>query len=668
MKRVTGFIIFFLVATAGGVLPAEAQVNAEQVVNIGRNVLAMDDYMLAIQYFNQAIKAKPYLSDPYYYRALAKLYLDDYAGVEQDCSMALERNKFKTEAYKLRGFARQYMNKSEDALADFNRGLEYNPKDRYFLYYKGIAEASLEQYAASDSTFSHLLRLYPKFEEAYTSRARTYVLRGDTTAALNDLETSLNMSPNQLNAWLMRADIFAQRHEWESASDALDEVAKLDPQLPGLYLNRAYIRYNNDDYFGAMSDYNYTITLEPTNAAAIYNRALLRYEVRDFRNALADFSRVLELEPDNFHARYNRGLIELETGNYKAALKDFNVIASRYPRFYQAYYAIAQSLQRLGDVRGATAAMYKADDIVRRYVANPKRNPLDRPTIEAGVSARKDESGNSEEDETAVMEKFNRLVTVSGTEENNMAYNERYRGKVQDMQLRVEPAEAYGLSFTPQPDKFSGSPNYSRDLDNLNRSGLLPPLYLSNSPSVAQDSTVIGQAFADIEKFGKAIEGGSQRPVDFLARGVLYSMLKNYDAAVDDFNKAISFDPNFATAYLARAYATMRRRVASGDGMDLSAGKNTLALADLDSVLQLYPGMEYAWFNKGVIYLSMNDYTSAVQCFSEAIKINGDFGEAYYNRGYSYLRMGNKAAATDDLRKSGELGILPSYNILKRMN
>lgn len=667
MKRMLRIIIGLIFAIAG-VMQSQAQVNAEQVVNIGRNVLAMDDYMLAIQYFNQAIKAKPYLSDPYYYRALAKLYLDDFAGVEQDCSMALERNKFKTEAYKLRGFARQYLNKSEEALSDFNIGLEYNPKDRYFLYYKGIAEASLEKYAASDSTFSRLQKLYPKFEEAYTSRARTYILRGDTTAALNDLETSLNMAPAQLNAWLMLADVYAQRRQWEDASKALDEVAKLDPQLPGLYLNRAYIRYNNDDYFGAMSDYNYTITLEPDNTAAIYNRALLRYEVRDFRNALADFSRVLELEPDNFHARYNRGLIEMETGQYRAALNDFNVIAGRYPRFYQAYYAIAQCRQRLGDGHGATMAMYKADDIVRKYVANPKRNPLDRPTIEAGVSARKDESGKGEEDETAVMEKFNRLVTVSGTEETNMAYNERYRGKVQDMQLRVEPAQAYGLSFAPQQDKISVSPNYSRDLDNLNRSGLLPPLYLSNSPGVAQDSVAIKQAFSDIEMYSEAIDGGSKRPVDYLGRGVLYSMLKNYSAAIDDFNKALALDPNFATAYQARSYALMRSHGASNNGEELGINRYSLALADLDRVLQIYPEMEYAWFNKGVIYLLMEDYTAAVQCFSEALKLNSDFGEAYYNRGYSYLRMGNKKAATDDLRKSGELGILPSYNILKRMN
>ena len=118
---------------------ASAQINAEQVLTIGRNVLSMDDYMLAIQYFNQAIKAKPYLADPYFFRALAKLNLDDYAGAEADCDMAILNNKFKTEAYKLRGFARQVQGKDSLAVEDYNIGISYNPLDKNFLFYKALA-------------------------------------------------------------------------------------------------------------------------------------------------------------------------------------------------------------------------------------------------------------------------------------------------------------------------------------------------------------------------------------------------------------------------------------------------------------------------------------------------------------------------------------------------
>ncbi|MDE6306061.1 MAG: tetratricopeptide repeat protein, partial [Muribaculaceae bacterium] len=90
-------------------------------------------------------------------------------------------------------------------------------------------------------------------------------------------------------------------------------------------------------------------------------------------------------------------------------------------------------------------------------------------------------------------------------------------------------------------------------------------------------------------------------------------------------------------------------------------------LSDLDKVIELSPRMAIAYYNKGNLYLSANDYTSALSAYNRAIELKPDLGEAYYNRGYVYFRLGNKDAGSADLSKAGELGILPSYNLLKRM-
>ena len=63
-----------------------AQFNTDRLVVIGRNALYYEDYVLSMQYFNQAISAKPYLYEPWFYRGVAKYYLDDYAGAEKDCT------------------------------------------------------------------------------------------------------------------------------------------------------------------------------------------------------------------------------------------------------------------------------------------------------------------------------------------------------------------------------------------------------------------------------------------------------------------------------------------------------------------------------------------------------------------------------------------------------
>lgn len=671
-----------LVCVCAGVLtalaaavPARAQVNAEQVLAIGRNVLGMEDYILAIQYFNQAVKAKPYLSDPYFFRAIAKLSLDDYKGAEQDCSLALERNPYKSEAYKVRGFARQQLGHDSLAVTDYDRGLEYNPLDKYFLFYKSVALTRMKSYSKADSTFAVLLRQYPKFDEGFAARGRLNVLRGDTAAALSDIERSLSLSKSQINPYLMRADINASRRQWTQALADMDEAVRMAPDEPDLYVNRAYLRYNDNDLFGAMSDYNYALDLQPGNTQALFNRALLRFEVRDLSKAADDFSEVLRRDPGNFHARYNRALIRLEQERYHDAQRDFQEIARKYPRFYPVYYGLAECRKNLNDLRGAFAYMNKADDMVRRYVDNPDRNPLDRPTIARDTNVESKYDDDSQLTDEQVMEKFNQLVTSGDVGETRLAYNERIKGRLQDRNIRVEPEPAYALSFNPPEVSLRSLSNYFRELNDLNqRRYISNTLYLvAGSPSPSEEQQ-ISEAFSLSERLSIPIASGKARPVDWLARGVVYTMIKNYADAVADFDKAIELNPDFTVAFMGRAYARSQEAVAPSAADDEAAPSDMLrsralqlAMADYDKALKLDPGLVYAWFNKGLIYYSQGDYTSAMQCFGEALTIDPEFGQAYFNRGLCYLNAGNRQQAFSDLSKAGELGVLPSYNLLKRM-
>lgn len=672
-----------LAVVAVAMMPAarvSAQVNAEQVLNIGRNVLSMEDYMLSIQYFNQAIKAKPYLADPYFFRALAKLYLEDFKGAEEDCTMAIERNKFKTETYKVRGFARQSMGKDSLAVADYETGLQYNPEDKYFLYYKAIAETEMKKTDAAESTFARLLRIYPQFEEGYAARGRMRALSGDTVGALADLDKSISISKNFINAFLLRAQIQSERKKWDEALADMDAAIRLQPQEADLYVNRAYLRYNLDDYFGAMADYNYTLELEPYNTAALFNRALLRYEVKDLNRAADDFNSVLRYEPSNFHARYNLGLVNMERGNYREALSDLEKITTRYPRFYPAYYAKAEVYRDMGDMKSAMRNAHTGDELVRRYVTNPEKNPLDRPAIAAGKTRTERDAAHEDESEIEVMDRFNQLVTVGdATEQKQLTYNEKIKGRVQDRNLRIEPEPGYMLSLIASPVSLRTASNYFRELDDFNqRHYISDKIYLSPATSVS-DENVLRGVFSRVDYYEGVVRDGKARAADLLALGVARTVLKNYQAAIEALDAAVEKDEGFVPAYMARAFARQAAlKSGHADDSDNNAASATLrqresqrvlaeVVADYDKALSLNPRLVYAWFNKGNLYYEAGDYTSALQCYSEAIRLDASFGEAYFNRGITYLQIGSKRQSFSDLSKAGELGIMPSYNLLKRM-
>lgn len=648
-------------------LNISAQVNAEQVTNIGRNVLSMDDYMLAIQYFNQAIKAKPYLAEPYYLRGVAKLHLDDFKGAEADCSEALERNKFTVEAYRVRGFARQRLGLDSLAVKDFEVGLDYNPTDKYFLFYKGVAELSLGRLEDADRSLSTLLRLHPRFDDGITTRARLRLAQHDTVQALEDIDRAITLSKAQPNPYLMRADIHARRQAWKEALADIDEAIRLMPEADDLYLNRAYLRYRNDDFFGAMADYNYTLQLNPDNDAALFNRALLRFEVRELRPAAQDFSAVLKRNPDNFHARYNRGLIYLQLKEWHSAQADFREIERRYPRFYPVLYALAECRHGLGDLRGTAQYMNRADEMVRNYVDNPKRYKLDRPTIDEDANALSQHAKKAEDmTDMEIMERFNQLVTNADVSESQIEYKDKFKGRVQDRNQAVTPIAEYLLSFTP-PTAAMGARSYNfRDLDNLNEKHWLSrPLYLSNDTPAPSEADMQSD-FDRVEQLSTLIASGRARPIDFLERGVLYTALRNYEAAISDFDHTLADIPDYAVALMARGYCRMALARTS-DGLAHNAAISAAA-ADFDAALRHDPRLSYAWYNKGVLLYNEGDYTSAIQCMSEAIALAPDFGDAYYNRGLAYLQAGNRKNGFADLSKAGELGVMPSYNLLKRMH
>lgn len=690
-----------------GAFATYAQVDAEQVTRIGRNVLAMDDYLLSIQYFNLAIKAKPYLSDPYYYRAVAKLMLDDFKGAEEDCSLAIDRNKFRYEAYRVRGFARLRLGQDSAAVEDFDIGLKYIPNDRYFLFYKALAQSDAKEYQEADSTFRTLMRHHPKFEDGLAAYSRMLLSKGDTTAAYESAENALRVSNNLLYPYLVKADIEQSRHQWKEAAASLSEALRLEPRETSLYINRAFMRYNDDDLFGAMADYNYAIDLEPDNRAAIYNRALLRMQVLDLTNALNDFTTILSWDPDNFPARYNRVMINIEFDNYNAAISDLRYILRKYPRFYQGYYTLAEIYRRLGNERLFFENFHKANDIATRYVTNPGKYQLDRPSIEPGSSISVDKSDMSSSlspDETQVdlASQLNKLITINNdsdmSEEQTPGKKSKIHGKVQDIELRAEPQPLYAFTFTDTKSELRPASNFFRELDRLNTSGgTASAIYLSNDPGSQSDASQLQTLFDLTAALEDKVHKGQMQPADYLTLGVAETLLKNYEAALADLDKAVASNPLFAAPLFQRAYTSLIAAEASSrisDSFDDSnmpgqakpstptastsqsdrmlaeaerTAKYRKAIDDLDAALRIDPQLAYAWYNKGCIYYALHNYTDALQCYNEAIRINPDFGNAWYNRALTYMQLGNREEAAKGLSKAGELGVVPAYNALKRL-
>ena len=677
-----------LAATVG----AHAQINTDQVVSIGRNALYFEDYILAIQYFNQAIKAKPFLAEPYFYRSVAKISLEDYQGAEQDAGMAIERNPFIVDAYQVRGVSRQNLGNYAGAVEDYDAGLNLMPEDKNLLFNRAICKSALKDYDEAQQTFDRLLQLDRRNDRAFIGLAQMNMARKDTVAALENLNRGIALSKNNATAYVMRAEIASRsNHDFEHALADMDSAILLEPRYAGYFINRAYMKYNLDDYFGAMADYDYAIGLDPASQEAHFNRGLLRAEVGDNNKAITDFDFVLKSNPSNFMALYNRALLHMRTRQFREAVTDFTAILKKYPEFEAGYMARGEAKRRMGDSRGSEADMEKAMAIFRRNKTHESTfNPAE---IEATAAIKKAEQRaltGEDEPETAqeIMNRFNTLLTVHDNDAVKPEYANRQRGHVQNDNIEVEPMPMFSLTYYDRDNSLGSKTHYIREIGDINDSRLLPAKLTLASGESQLSEDEIQRHFADINYYNSLMVNNKPRSIDYFARGLDYLLVKNPEAAITDADAAIAMNPQFMLAHLLRADAHyMQYRMAQArdfSGAELLAGVPDsksqamlrqrqdvttldLMIKDLDEAIKLSPKNVYAHFNKGNAYMLQGDYTSAISCYSTAVELKPDLGEAYYNRGLMYLRMGNKESGIADLSKAGELGVLPSYNVLKRM-
>ncbi len=635
-------------------LAVVAQINTDRVMLIGRNALYYDDYVLSIQYFNEIINAKPFLYDPYYFRAVAKFYLEDYHGAEADCSKAIDLNPFIEDSYQLRGLCRIKQDKYEDAVGDYSKVIEYKPLDQVSWYNRVLCRIHLKQYDEALVELQNMHAKWPSYTKCYEIEAQVCLQVKDTLKADSLFAYVISKNHDDGDAWGARGMIAFSKGNYESADTLLTNAIKYSPNIPDYYVNRALIRYHKKRLRDAMDDYDSALNVDPQNFLAHYNRGLLRAQVGEDNKAIEDFDFVLKNEPDNLLALFNRAVLHEKTGGYRQAVKDVSKVIAEYPHFWSGYELRARCRRKIGDNKGAANDERKVFVAQLDHAFNNKKY--------ANKSTRKRRELNIED--------YQKIVVEDDT--NNVEkYANDYRGKVQYNKVEVKAKPMFAFSTSESARNAMGTvATYWQGLDKWNRKkATTRPVKLTNSIKPASE-TDINALFADIDRL--AAQSDSNEVHSLIARAILYSDSKDYNSALNCLNKAIEKDNGNAMAYFERA--AVKQFVIdfqnNTEEKEKPHGGNLLGLQsvlnDLDAAEKSMPGNEYIIYNRGCAYLAAKDYDKAETCFTQAITKDPHFAEAFYNRALARLAMSKKNEALSDLSKAGELGLYDAYSAIKQ--
>lgn len=656
-----------------------AQINTERVMTIARNALYFEDYVLSIQYFNQVINAKPYLYEPFFFRALAKVNLDDYQGAEADCDAAIQRNPFVVGAYQIRGLARIRQNKYDGAIEDYKKALHYDPENITLWHNLTLCHIQKKDYDNAKEDLEKMLKVSPRYARAYLMRGEVSLQQKDTIGALKDFNRALDLDKYDPDAWASRAVVKLQQTKYADAESDFNNAIHLSAKNSGNYINRALARFHQNNLRGAMSDYDLALDIDPNNFIGHYNRGLLRAQVGDDNRAIEDFDFVLQMEPDNMMATFNRALLRAQTGDYRGAIKDYTTVIDQYPNFLAGYYHRAEARKKIGDKKGAEMDEFK---VMKAQL--DKQNGVNGGKNDKNLADNKEGEKEEEVDKTRKKSDKDvsnyRKIVIADDSEADQRYTSDYRGKVQDKNVTIKMESMYALTYYERASEVKRGVNFHKYIEEMNRDGILPKrLRITNMETPLTEEQVKFH-FALIDTHTSAIVDDEKSAEKRFARALDFYLVQDFSSAVSDLTQSILLDDTFFPSYFMRAlirnkqleYQKAEEANAADLPGEIAAHKEVSAVdydivrKDLDKVIHLAPDFVYAYYNRANVSAMLKDYRAALVDYDKAIALNPDFAEAYFNRGLTHIFLGNNKLGISDLSKSGELGIVSAYNVIKR--
>lgn len=668
-----------------------AQLNTDRLISIGRNALYFKDYVLSIQYFNQVIRVKPFLVDPYFYRAIAKIELEDYVGAETDLDVVIERNPFIPMAYYARGFSRKNQERWDEAEQDFAKALEYSPDNAIYTINRVEALRESRRYVEALADIDALLRKYPESVELTYEKGALLLELCDTVQAAGMFDRLVELDSDNPETWAARALMSLIAGNEEAAMEDYNKAVKMKSQNVGTYINRGILNYRRKNYRAALADYDRALQIDSTNKNAIFNRALLRSEVGDYDNALADLTLLTKINPMLYEAVFERGRINDLLGNNLAAIDDYSRIIERYPTFIPALYARADVYDRMGRTKAAYLDREKAADIRDRHrrgnLVSDSADTLDTSVKVAGLT-----DGES---------MIGKLAQMFNSNPNETAQNgSGVRGMVQNNSVALENEPNIVLSYYRSVDNDLPIEQYNPAvLQQLNASNRLhAPMYLV-AHEVKLSSAMINHHFRSVNSLSSLIAQNPTNADLYLARAYDYALVQDFNNAIEDFSKAVFYGDNSPAVYFSRAnvrYKRLEFLLNGGDDLfeestiktdekkqigiysgDMLVEKSLadrkysydfeLIMRDYDKTIELAPDFAFAWYNRANMLVIQKDYRAAISNYTQAVAIEPNFGEAYFNRGLTYILLGDFKRGSLDLSKAGELGIYKAYSILKKI-
>ena len=217
-------------------------------------------------------------------------------------------------------------------------------------------------------------------------RAGIWIDKGDTTAAMADMNKAIELNPKDANMFFARGRIKAKMNDHIGAEQDFSLAISLNPGLVNAYLARAVEKRFLKKYESAFRDMFTAVKYDSANPKVHTSLGNLFIAVGDYKNAIVGFSKAISLQPTYAEAYNNRAYAKVLSADYKGAIEDGKMalkIMNQKPS-YITYNNIGYAYRELNQLDSAFVYFNKAiamnnnfaEGYFERGKANQKNNNI----------------------------------------------------------------------------------------------------------------------------------------------------------------------------------------------------------------------------------------------------------------------------------------------------